>query len=795
MQTRVFPIFLAIGVSSIGHAAAKLDNDSQDSTNSRTPLICFCKAPDSIKNDRDYAEALKYAPILWFADEEQYFPTLPFFSAFDSVDNDGDHKLDFKDHDEIAPFDSASGDFSTATWDKLKAWYDSPAFDKQKMTAVFYQIRTTTANEVKNILFNDEQYWRRLEKKVKAEPKLKTYFDSQDTIDVYEYYFYYVNDGGLQGHPNDMERVFIFVPQDSTISFRIVVGDGHGDAVPNNVLVYNMNSSEPDLPSNYEYQDHLHILVELGGHSIAPDLKGDGRFDPVVDANWHSENLWGTRDVQAKVGGGATGKYAIWMTFQRDPLKKVFPPDLDLQLPKPHHCYRLLPADKFKDFYSLLAADSLASAFLNKTPYKPSDLFNFAKKIGYKIDRKKRSLYYVPTGKYIEDEFKFMNDVALGYNRSNAIGGLSIFQGAPPLRFWTKDLIKDLSESNIPVDRPKSFAFLTQVEADAYPMLKFAWLFDPQFSRGVLELQAGTTISKIGRQYPELSALYELSYENTLSVFGKISWRHERPATSDATVSLGLSFVPPIYILEIRPHDFFRHFRLRAGARIGYKDKFKYSNLVLTPEFQIGWWYRLPIAFPNHYKKISSHKHQVWEHASYKNDPIDIFKPHLFRPRSWRKVGIGVWGRMELKQKARPEPRLSVIIPAWDFVPVKLDGILEIQAWWKDPRFKKLNPRKFINDFARQRWTLAVYYDRFYAAKLSWYANVAWINNLTEEARYSAGGGVSITPFGPLFGVPLVRDLHLQHWFKIRFGFRADFDRKTSHLVQHRLELQLGLHY
>jgi hypothetical protein len=790
MKTLVFSIVWALGFSFTDHAAATFDDGKKDGANSQKQPICFCHKPDPWANDPDYAEALRHAPILWFANEEQYFPTLPFFSAFDSVDNDGDHALDFADRDEIAPFDSASRDFSTAAWDKLKAWYDSLAVsDKRKMTAVFYRKRTTTANEVKDILFNDEQYWRRFEKKLKADPAFKKYFDSKNTIAVYEYFFYYVNDEGLQGHPNDGARLhFCSSGCAHPVSHHCRRRTWRRHA--SNVLVYNMNG-EPDLPANYEYKDHLHILVELGGHSLAPDLKGDGRFDPVVDANWHSENPWGTRDVQAKVGGGATGKYAMWMTFKRDPLKKVFPPDPDLQLAAPHYCYRLLPAEKFEDFYGLLATDSLAAAFINKTPYKSSDLSDFAREIGYKKDRSKRDK---SLESYIEDEFNFLNEVARGYNGSNTIGTLSIYQSAPPLKFWANDLIKDLSGSGIPLHRPQSFALSTQAERHVYPMLQFAWLVDPQISRGVLELQAGTVISKIDRQYPEFSALYDLSYENTFSFFGKISWRHARPATSDVTVGLGLSFVPPIYILEIRPHDFFRHFRLRAGIRMGLKDNKKSTNLALAPEVQIGWWYRLPIAFPNQYKKISSRKHQVWEHASYKGDPIDIFKPHLFRPRSWKKVGIGVWGRTELTKKAKPEPRLSVIVPAWDFIPVKLDGILEIQAWWKDPRFKKLSPRKFINEFERQRWTLAVYYDRFYAAKLSWYANIAWINNLTEEARYSAGGGVSIT-LGPLFGMPLVRDLHLQHWLKMRFGFRSDFDRKTSHLIQHRLELQLGLHY
>ncbi len=71
------------------------------------------------------------------------------------------------------------------------------------------------------------------------------------------------------------------------------------------------------------------MLVELGGHASAPDLNADGRFDPGLDANWHVENLWGTRDVQATTGLGGIGKYQAAMTVSRKIADKIFPPDLN----------------------------------------------------------------------------------------------------------------------------------------------------------------------------------------------------------------------------------------------------------------------------------------------------------------------------------------------------------------------------------------------------------------------------------------------------------------------------------
>jgi hypothetical protein len=145
MKTLVFRLCWVLGMNCFGLAA-----DQKDCPAPPAPSNCFCRAPDSLKNTPGYAEALKFAPILWFADDEQYFPTLPFFSAFDSVDNDHDGKYDFDDRDEIAPLDSTSQKFSHAAWDSLRRWYEALKPEaKRRMTTVFYRKRTTTAAKVR----------------------------------------------------------------------------------------------------------------------------------------------------------------------------------------------------------------------------------------------------------------------------------------------------------------------------------------------------------------------------------------------------------------------------------------------------------------------------------------------------------------------------------------------------------------------------------------------------------------------------------------------------------------------
>jgi len=142
---------------------------------------------------------------------------------------------------------------------------------------------------------------------------------------VLEYYFYYVNDTGLQGHQNDVESAFVFLPRaraDAMLrpeeSIRlddlvIIVGQGHSASTPNNVLVLTGYEAR-----HVGYRLRLNLMVELGGHSSAPDRNRDGQFSPGFDANWNlNENMWGTRDVQAVAGSGYLGGYQSWMTLPR----------------------------------------------------------------------------------------------------------------------------------------------------------------------------------------------------------------------------------------------------------------------------------------------------------------------------------------------------------------------------------------------------------------------------------------------------------------------------------------------
>ncbi len=138
-------------------------------------------------NDEDLA--WRYAPILTFAEGEEYFPTLPFFSAFDGVDNDGDGRRDFADPDEICPV-LVDGETEYFHWNRLDEWYRAlPLEKKAEVTAVFYRVREAKPDRLHRILAGDAASFRRLPPHVQQILKGK-----KTPFRVIEYYFYYVND-------------------------------------------------------------------------------------------------------------------------------------------------------------------------------------------------------------------------------------------------------------------------------------------------------------------------------------------------------------------------------------------------------------------------------------------------------------------------------------------------------------------------------------------------------------------------------------------------------------------------
>ena len=312
----------------------------------------------------DVALARRYAPVLRFAPGEPNFPTLPFFYAFDGVDNNANELVDFADLDEIAAFDP--GDTTLTSWQILEQRYaaalnrntPSGGTPVAPVPAVFYRVRNLTEAQ-------EDQMSRFLKKDILAWDHAEaTAIGSLDVLNkpfkVIEYWFYYTRDRGLVGHPQDIEFAFVFVPADPVLSCvaRIVAGAGHTSWVPNNVLVLsnelvlgNINLGQVDTLTG--------ILTELGGHSSAPDVPPYGRFRLGLDVNWQATKAWGVRDIQALARMGYGGAYQTDMTLSRDTTEH---PVVYWPRGSAHgygQDYSLLPAPLFEALYVVL--DSIAA--------------------------------------------------------------------------------------------------------------------------------------------------------------------------------------------------------------------------------------------------------------------------------------------------------------------------------------------------------------------------------------------------------------------------------------------------
>ena len=306
----------------------------------------------------------QFAPVYSFALGEQYFPVMPFFTAFDGEDNGGSSLIDLADSFEVAPMSRDSLILWRVLDNQYRIWNDSVNREARRRRGdadgtVFVQVRPFNHNEkwrLLRFLRSDEQAWDRLKRREAM--SLDSLFHGYEFLSL-EYYLYYIRDDGLEGHPEDIEFVFIFIPYTRAGNavtlypdcFRVITGGGHTWRTPNNVLVLS--------PSNMPGSRTPNILVELGGHSSAPDLTPAGTFQPGVDVNWHAYDVWGTRDVQAVLGQGFDGQYVMSMTFPRDTtlmsLKKrgrIVQPEADVAkqeiertstIPVLHREYNLMP--------------------------------------------------------------------------------------------------------------------------------------------------------------------------------------------------------------------------------------------------------------------------------------------------------------------------------------------------------------------------------------------------------------------------------------------------------------------
>ena len=748
--------------------------------------ILFGSEPNSSKavraeSDSTYRQALQYAPILWFAEKEEYFPTIPFFSAFDTTDNDGNGIRDLQDPQEIAPLDPEfTDDYTGISWNILDKWYyDNNKRDILKTRIfVFYKIDSVKAQDLYRIIRSDEQYWHRYGEKFELK------FSGFCT--VYEYYFYYIRDKGLQGHPEDIEQVFVFVPRDPENTCRIVVGAGHHDNIPNNVLIYDKSDLE-----KLKYGSHMPILVELGGHSSAPDINNNGLFNPGIDANWHIEYLWGSRDIQAVSGSGAVGKYETWMTFSRDTFDRVYPPDTSCFKFGSERLYTLIPVKRFEDmdqFYGLYDALERISASFEITPPGRKKQLEEARARLTVDDAQNNALVNLVREVYAKPAVDEGQKKMLAYMPPDT--DLLKIQNKNPDRFllWTRYMVQ---RQKFKKWLPWGLNVWGRIGGQAMNECRIECLLPPKTMRalaipsGMLSLEAGlrrqaSSDSPDSPMKNEWTAGIRCSYFYRLMWHTGLSWVNRRPNASDLNFNVGFS-IPVAYVCPCLNSGFFyNNLWMRVDANL---DAVKLKSSSWDLRLGLHW----PWMVSYNYKPIHPDKHKIWKHPNYTHSPEYILKPHLYRPRE--RGAFGLFMHHSFDNVVKPEIRFSWIAPAMDWLPLKINGIFELQLGKILERgyLKKISKSSFPN----KGWTFAAYYDRIYAGLFSWYIQFTYANLRSEIPRYKyyAGGGLTLTPW------LISRNSTLIRYLRIRTGVRYIIDETSYQLTNPHAEVQFGVHY
>lgn len=290
----------------------------------------------------EHGIAEQYAPSLYFWKEELDLPTFAFADALDGRSQGDDPAVDFHDADEVVPFVNSSG--TRVDWDALDAGARVRVEPDESNQYVFYRVRCAGAREtdlMERFLRKDAQAWNRTD--------LEAIWSrlGNRALVVVEYYFYYLNDRGIQGHPQDVEFMFIFLPNDTELRdhLAVIVGAGHSPRTPNGVLVL-----QPDSPLTRVY-----AAVEYGGHATVPLRDGSSQFFRYAyDTNWHVPDTWGPRDVMAVSGEGFSGAYSTQLSFWRDYI-------VSYHADQPKYRYRLAPAAVFASLFTHIAGRDEAS--------------------------------------------------------------------------------------------------------------------------------------------------------------------------------------------------------------------------------------------------------------------------------------------------------------------------------------------------------------------------------------------------------------------------------------------------
>jgi hypothetical protein len=514
----------------------------------QNPVDCADADGTAPRHLNDTSLAYLYAPELHFAPQERYFPILPFYNAFLQLpDSPGDTLTPDLAGEVAIP---KNGD-TLVVWDWLARDYDSLQVREQKrrerksvtlaekveslhtmaerykdslatqaviqqvlqetlsdqrqaalqlfgaeyvppVAALFYRVDHLNRRESNGIwkrVRTDFQLWQRLN--LSDHLRHLAVVDSLPLLISLEYYAYYIRDLGLTGHAQDLEKFFVFIPEDCT-PVEIMVGAAHSVVTPNNVAVITRKQQQ-------EYIYPTSALVEYGGHSFSPDVPPLGPFTPGWDINWRSsERSWGVRDIQAILGTGFSGDYRTQYTLPRsDSIGVTLTP--------------LSPERALKDSASTPTSNRGYYALIPIAPYR--ELFDALALNGGTVGSRVRGVRAAWTA------LKPKLEQRMWPMRSFPDDSAAAEQVYHRMRLWLKDLGKeDDAEEPVP-GRPKTVSPLKGSGSKMRPWqakeymqspehIMKAWLYRPQDPARSCKLLQYTPIHLQDVPYFEVGARY-----------------------------------------------------------------------------------------------------------------------------------------------------------------------------------------------------------------------------------------------------------------------------------------------
>jgi hypothetical protein len=825
---------------------------------STSTLSDSSQATDQERQWQDYDLARTYAPILRFAPPERLYPTVPFFTAFDTLHpeimkmsdtlgimslrkNKSNHltqeQLDTLalevDTLAVEPLDAITGTMGQPIRTR-RPWLPSFGYVKRRyqitpattpsgkvipVPAVFYRVcdlrersRTKgTYSDVQKLwryLRSDEQAWQRFGMDSLA-------VSDSTAFRVIEYFFYYVADAGLQGHSDDIESLFIFIPKDPSKAkrFRIVVGAGHKDPAPNNVLVM-LPSDSGQLAEKYKHQN---VLVEYGGHSSAPDMPPFGQFSVGLDVNWHIDDVWGTRDPQASAGVSFHGRYDATMTFPRDPEDAV-------------------------TYFPRFIAESTKALLYSLVRFSPAFL---AGQVQAQI-QDQRKAFELSLEDLTSALLRVFEVVSVSQQRRAHVQVVWVIQGAAAVPVDStqsvrrdsvlRDSVRAILRSNKATDSLEQDAAITAYLDSARVRLN-ASASKNTLAHSIGDILRDTSGAVARRQVIELLRQHleqPTALEATASYLRKLTDDRLRPTYSlvpteyleslyhgiaaysgGSDSSAGreqaeryLALITRILLptpcrdnspdlacglyrldgqqLDTAVQTMCKSFPASLACRIRTTDTTLHrsesdSLLQLMAAWNRNLWDADPKR-PGHSHELAGAKHRIWEHVLYR-DPVGIFRTHLFRPtwvQSKRSSSdashLFALGFSGFLGDDAILPYLGIIIPAFQNIPVRIPGYLELQlgpmwGWSKNASRKAMG-------------SIGLVYDSRFSYFLGWFIKGLWVNRREEvearpgAARLSATAGLSVW-------CPCARPLHL------RTGLRTDLAKLRPSLDHIGWDVQL----